>query len=219
MTARAVHGLDLIVYLDGDDDQTPEAVETKEKCTEAYLRSQFWGDDAVVFLKNRNLHKLPTDSRGSLVWLACMKCICVVVTANGEMAHVEILYPRSRKGRCSIKTSRLEGAYLEQVVGPPVLQFDQTLRPKGICPVTGNVVTPVDKNGCVKMNFDGPDIVVLESRDVPKEDKAALAEDPFGRLDRSKLPPNPGKGQAVATIYIYSPYGREQYQFVDEWRQ
>jgi hypothetical protein len=93
MTAGAVHGLDLIVYLEGHD-KTPEAVQTKEKCTEAGLRSQFGGDDATVFLRKRNLQKLPANCTGVMVWLACMKSIYVVVKSNFELAHVQTLYPR-----------------------------------------------------------------------------------------------------------------------------
>jgi hypothetical protein len=217
MTSRAVRGLDLIVYLAGHD-KIPEAVEIKERCTEADLRSKFGGDDAIVFLKNKNLQKLPTHCRGAIVWLSVLKVICVVVKANGEKAHVQLLYPNSRKDqKLTICTKRLEGAYLQQIHGPPVMRFDQEFRPKDICPDTGHVVTPVGKNGCVKMSFHGPDIVVPESLDIPEEDEAALAEDPFGKLDRSKLPPNPGKGQPVPTVYIYSPLGRKQYQSIEKY--
>jgi hypothetical protein len=218
MTDRAACGSDLIVYLEGDD-KTPEAVEVMDRCTEAGLRSKFGGADAVVFIKNKNLQELPIYLRGAILWLAVMKVISVVIKANGEHAYVEILFPASRKGeKLTIATKRLEGAYLQQILGSRVMEFDQKFRPKDINPNTGHVVTPVDKNGCVKMSFRGPDIGVLESLDVPVNDALTLAEDPFAKLDTSKLPPNPDKGKDhVPVVYIYSPCGRDQYKFVQEY--
>jgi hypothetical protein len=216
MTGRAVHGLDLIVYLEGHD-KTPEVVKTKEKCTEADLRSNYGGDDAIVFLKNKNLQRLPTDCRGAILWLSVMNVICVVIRANGKQACVEILSPISRKGEtCTIKTVRLEGAYLEQVIGPPIMKLNKRFRRKKLRK-NGHIDTPVDKNGFIRMSFRGPDIGMPDSLDVPEEAASVLAEDPFGKEHTSKLPPNPDKGQPVPTVYIYSPHGGEQYKFVEKY--
>jgi hypothetical protein len=86
---------------------------TLKICTEAGLQSELGGDDAIVFLKNKNLQRLPTDYMGVMVWLACMKSTCAVVKSNFELASVQTLYPRSRKGqKHTIKTRRLEGVFL-----------------------------------------------------------------------------------------------------------
>jgi hypothetical protein len=127
---RAVRGSDLIIFLEGPD-KTPATKEVRERKKEEDLRRDFGGDDAIVFVKNKNLQKFPPYMRGAILWTqlsSTLSIIAIVIKANGHQAFVEILFPLPRKGeKLLIETQRVEGgAYLQQLLGPPVVEFDQT---------------------------------------------------------------------------------------------
>jgi hypothetical protein len=215
---RAVRGSDLIVYLKGPA-KTPVAVDVKERQSEADLRKSFGGDDAVVFLKNKNLQDFRRHYQGALVWTWMSpeeSIIAVTIRASGEQAFVEILCPEERKGeRVLLDTENLEGAYLQQVLGPPIMEFDQKRRPKAIDAKTNLIIPLTGMNGKVKMNVEGPDVGIPTSWVIPEKVKDKLGEDPFATRNSSKLPPNPDMGKPVPVVYIYRPsLEPEKYKFV-----
>jgi hypothetical protein len=144
--------------------------------------------------------------------------IAVMIKANGTQAFVEILCPAPRKGeKLLIDTDRMEGAYLQQLLGPPIMEFDQEFRGKAIDPKTGLVIPHADVNGCMRMNVDGPDIGIPESLDIPADVDAKLEKERFVTRNKSKIPPNPDEGNPVPVVYIYRLTDPEKYKFVETY--
>lgn len=218
VVSRSVKGSDLIVYLDTKM-ETPKAVEIHARMTIEELIQQF---GQIIFIKNKNLQSFKNHLQGAIIWVSSMEIIATIVWCNGQHAYVDILYPVAKKGMNTfIDLTRKEGAYLEQLAGTVVTKLDLQFRRKNIDFVTNEIVTSVDKNGCVKMNYHGPDIAKLEClaipRDIPEEYKAILSLDPFISLNEKKLPVNQDMYKPVAVVYIFGSDDEdsELFKYVD----
>jgi hypothetical protein len=161
--------------------------------------------------------------RGAILWTQLSSTdsiIAIVIKANGHQAFADILFPLPRKGeKLLIDTQRVEGAYLQQLLGPPVVEFDETFREKKIHPITGLVVPHHDKNGCMRMSTQGPDIGIVPAScdNIPIDVMAQLGKDPFATNNNSPLPLNPDNGKPIPVLYIHRPREPENYKFVQTY--
>ena len=90
-------GEDLLVVLVGQD-KTPVAKVMKQKVTVAHLR-QDYGEDAIVFLWNKNLQSFPRRLSGGILWLNSLAVVGVVIDhQHGINAYSMILYPSTKFG-------------------------------------------------------------------------------------------------------------------------
>jgi hypothetical protein len=218
-------GEDVIVYLDAND--CPIPVVTKCKLTVAQLKAAY--GEATVYLSNKNLQTFRRRMRGAIVWLPSMGIIAAVIESNGRSAGVRTLHPRNRKDEEHVLNdiTTIEGHYLQLVTdgsGADPLPIDYTYRAREAG------VTLVDMNGCIKMNVQGPDVLVtpktppksVVSTATMSKAKASKAmkrqirelgqENPDTVLNTEPLPKRP-KLNEVGVVYVYRHCG--DYRFVE----
>jgi hypothetical protein len=106
------------------------------------------------------------------------------------------------------------GFYLEQFCGQSIVQGKYKYKEKAIDQKTGEVIPLVDREGQIKMNVKGPDIVKLEDQDIPEEIKTWLYSD---RWATRKIGPG-GKDtsssdQELDTIGVLYVYAKNPHDF------
>jgi hypothetical protein len=214
------NGTDIKVVVKGDE-QIPVEVKMKKKETEADLKAMH-GNDAIIYLGNKNLQSFPRRLRGAIIWLKSSKIVAAVVEASVSQAYVKILHPRKKQGeKIFVENLSVEGCFLQLVLGDCPLPVDYEFRGRKIDPDTGDLVTLVDRNGCIKMNVFGPDIVTLdEARRVPAKHKAKLRMNKLDRLtvlNMEKLAKRPKLEQhGVPVVYVFREVTSD-YSFVQRY--
>jgi hypothetical protein len=201
------NGKDLKVVVVGDD-HTPEAVFMEKREALDELKSMH-GDDAIIYLHNKNLQLFTKRLRGAIVWVERLRVVAAVIESPESKALVRILHPKSQKGETVVIDLRVEGCFLQLVLGHCPLPIDYEFRRREINHETGELVTLVDTNSCIKMNVYGPDIVV-QKRSVPEIMKKELKMDQLMTLTTSKLPKPPRlhvepnrNDSVVPVVYVY----------------
>jgi hypothetical protein len=197
-TKKTSAGKDEIVYLVGED-QTPTMGTMEEKLTVGQVKEKY-GEDTTVFLCNKNLHKVPKGLRGSIVWLPLLAIIATVVYSKDFQAQIIVLYPRSKKGEKKIidLTICRGGQFLDHVTGLTNLRIDTKHRS-----AKQDGVTLVDRRGQIKMNIEGPDIILPEEGMKVSEMKSLISHScvfqppPLKKCKRFKKP------CSVDVVYIY----------------
>jgi hypothetical protein len=202
-------GEDVFVKLDADENPIP--VKVKSQWTVPQLKSEF-GEHATVYLCNKNLQAFPKKLRRVIVWLPSLDIIAAVIESSGRSAHVRTLHPRARAGEENFlkDMTKLEGHWLQLVIGPDTLPIDYEYRGREAG------VTLVDRNGCIKMNIAGPDVLVMRSKSVPAAIKRKLRQDnPDTVLNNDPLPKRPRLNE-VGVVYVYRLDGDlSKYRFVE----
>jgi hypothetical protein len=95
MLGPAATGMNLIVWLDGDDEE-PTPCKMHDKLQLADLETMF--GKATVYLANKNLQKMPHRPKGAVVWLQDLNLIGLIMTSYGVHAHIKVLHPHSKFG-------------------------------------------------------------------------------------------------------------------------
>jgi hypothetical protein len=175
-----------------------------------------YGEDAIVYLCSKNLQIFPRRLRGAIIWLPSEGIIGAVIESTGKAAFVKTLHPKARKDEEIVleDMTRIEGHFLQVVLGPDTLPIDYAYRAREAG------VTLVDRNGCIKMNFNGPDVVVIpEPGSVPASVKRKLRklkqDNPDTILNTEPLRKRP-KLNEVGVVYVYRHGGDVlNYRFVE----
>ena len=168
-------GDDLLVTLVGCD-KIPVAIVMKEKLTARKLQEEY-GTDDPIYLWNKNLQRVPRRVRGGIIWLPALQVVaCVMDHRHGVKACVMVLHPRSRKDKKLVVDMRQEGCFLDVVAGPPPLALDQKFKSREVDSVSGHVLSRVDDDGCIKMDINGPDILMVDES-VPEDMKKILQKE------------------------------------------
>jgi hypothetical protein len=219
------HGEDTLVVLDYVD-QTPVKVVMREKLTVADLRAKF-GDEAIVYLVNKNMHCLPRFLMGAVIWIPSKTIVGVIIQAQGLRAVVKVFHPEKLKHvHVMIQDLRIEGFFLQLIVG--CVPFMHALRRSEVCKSSGRIATLVDQNGCIKMSVEGPDVVMSTRVNLSKEEKTFLNMSQLIRIPMNVRRPKSAIGVQTTSrrkrkggpeydtpvVYVYSENGADEYKFV-----
>jgi hypothetical protein len=180
---RNVKGFERVVILVGPE-EVPQEEKMEERWTEEYFRAKF-PDATRAFIVNKNMHKLPPNMKGGIVWLPCLGMVAVVLHACGAKGLVKQLYPRNRNKGMDVEIDmRMQsGCYLEQFQG---YQLRFKYRRKKFDGHSGSVCALLDQYGQVKMNTAGPDITFIPNALLPAElglNKEYWHDDPWTSID------------------------------------
>ena len=158
---REAHGHDVIIILEGLN-EVPRELKTDKRHRWEDLKKEF-PSSSMVFISNRNKHKVPRKNKGLVMYFATLGIIAVVLGSRGPRGVVKQLYPKESAGIIRVVDMLQHGHCLEQVIGQPVGVFDTGQRPKKICPQTSNVVPHMDCYCNIKMSVEGPDILIADN--------------------------------------------------------
>jgi hypothetical protein len=213
MQLPTTKGEDVFVRLDADENPVPVKIKS-QKWTVPQVKSLF-GEHATVYLCNKNLQTFPKKLRGSIMWLPSMKIVAAVIESSGRSAYVSTLHPTARAGEEHFldDMTTLDGHWLQLAIGPDTLPIHYEYRGREAG------VTLVDRNGCIKMNIAGPDVLVMGSKSVPaavkRKMKKLKQDNPDTVLNMEPLPKRP-KLNKVGVVYVYRPGGDvSKYRFVE----
>ena len=215
---QPVSGVDLLVYVTGPY-QYPVEATMMERLTVEELKNNF-GEDAIVFVQNKNLQDFPRKLRGSLLWVAHMKIVGKIIVSKGAGAIIVIMFPNTRKGEeVAIPDLRVSGGFLEQVLGRAVGVFDEDFRKKEVNENSHEVKTPVDINGCIKMSIYGPDICKVTREEYGSVAQKMKMIPMMSLMDQwTTLNTEPvvkvKEGKSVPVVYVYS-YDARRYTKVE----
>jgi hypothetical protein len=163
-TTRPTKGSEklLVIYRD----QTPCEIETVTRWKPHTLLEHF--QEAMVFVRNKNLHRFERGLKGAIMWVPHLKKIVVVVRACGAKGIVQQIYPSEEGDKEPLRfemSMLLDGFFLQQIHGTALVTkyySDKALEPN--LPNLASTVIPLtDNNGFVKMNVEGPDIAWVGS--------------------------------------------------------
>jgi hypothetical protein len=216
MQIPTTKGEDVMVIL--DEEENPKPVTIKSKMALSKLKAEY-GDNATIYLCNKNLQIFPRRLSGALIWLPSKEIIGAVIESRGKSAFVRILHPKDRKDQEILleDMTRIEGHFLQLVLGPDTLPIDYTYRARDAG------VTLVDRNGCIKMNFHGPDVLMIPkcgssdmSTSVPPNIKRKLKQSNHDTILNTEPLPKRPKLNEVGVVYVYR-HGRDvsKYRFVE----
>jgi ribosomal protein L25 (general stress protein Ctc) len=197
-------GTDIMIVVKGDE-QIPVEVLLKKKQTEAELKTMH-GNDAIVYLGNKNLQSLPRRLKGAIIWLKSNSIVAAVVEASDSKAYVKILHPKKDYGKTMlVENLRQEGCFLQVIYGDCPMSVDYEFRRRQYHASTGELITLVDSNGCIKMNVFGPDIATFdEACKVPAEDRVQLRTNTLAVLNTEKLAKRSYMElQAMPVVYVF----------------
>jgi hypothetical protein len=184
---RNVKGFERVVILVGLE-EVPQEEKMEERWTEEYFRQQF-PDATRGFIVNKNMHKLPPNMKGAIVWLPCLGMVAVVLHACGAKGLVKKLYPRNGNEGMDVEIDmRMQnGCYLEQFYGDELIfKYSQAFRRKQIDRHSNSVCALLDKYDQLKMNTAGPDITIIPNALLPADltlNKEYWHYDPWTSID------------------------------------
>jgi hypothetical protein len=172
--------------------------EIAARISEESMKAKFPGHR--VYLRNKNLQRIPHQGRGSIMWLPLERAVVVVISAYWGKAYVRQLFPPIKKGKYQVDLSQ-DGWYLQQQQGRPLIPFNHQVRPRQLSS-TGNVIPLLDANGNSKCNVEGPDVVIMNET-VPESVMQWLKKNPWRKLDiqtnMDTAQPIPGQ---VGVVYV-----------------
>jgi hypothetical protein len=205
--ARKVNGWEDILIIGSEDHAPIKKLKMKERWHKTKVIEEYAG--MKLFMANKNLHKLDYRMKGALVWLEGTAIIAMIIAAQGTKAYVEQIYPPPPMGKSRLQVTLAQyGFYLEQFGGQSVVHGKYEIRNKDIDAETGEVNPLLDKQGHIKMNVKGPDIVKLEDQTIPEEvmnwlylDKWATRE--IGGVGKNKTSYDQ-ELNTVGVLYIYA---------------
>jgi hypothetical protein len=169
----------------------------KKKMTVTDLQKQYKND--MVFLRNKNLQHSEKQLKGGIVWIPYLQKVVLILKARGTKAYVEVLYPKEQEPQCFVLSMLLQGFYLQQIHGRPLV--NQFFKAKNITK-RGLVVPLLDQANYLKMDTTGPDVAYVKPNiKMDKDDQKELMTDPFVILNQQKLPKYDPVGCQV--LYVY----------------
>jgi hypothetical protein len=120
---RNIYGDDTLLVI--KKNKIPFETIVKQKMTVTDLEKQYKND--MVFLRNKNLQNSQKQLKGGILWIPYLQKIVLILKARGTKAYVEVLYPKVQEPECFVLSMLLEGFYLQQIHGKPLVnQFFKT---------------------------------------------------------------------------------------------
>jgi hypothetical protein len=204
---RKVKGWEDILVIGREEHAPIEKLKMEKRWHKTILIEEYEG--MKIFMANKNLQKLDYRMKGAIVWLEGTAIIAMIIAAQGAKAYVEQLYPPPPMGKSRLQVTLAQyGFYLQQFGGQSIVHGKYKIRNKDIDAETGEVNPLLDKQGHIKMNMKGPDIVELEDQKIPEEimnwlylDKWATRE--IGEVDKNKTSYDQ-ELDTVGVLYIYA---------------
>ena len=142
------------------------------------------------------------------MWLPGMGIVGIVIAAENAKALVKIAHPKPRVGEIvPIEDLRIEGCFLQQILGRPVGCFNQAVVKKLLDDTSGEVTTLIENDFCVKICIDGPDNVFVSEAVSSMELKDWLKGNELAIRSTGSLPKRArqiqGEGETVgSTCYV-----------------
>lgn len=182
--ARRVKGKEQYIVAGGSK-ETVTVWDVDGRVTPAALLGQF-APGFRIFLRCRNLHRVPDALKGCVLYLPKERKIVKVLAASFGRAHVLQLFPPTVGPNPFFTTILQEGHLLQQQVGEPLGQFNHTamgVPHRQLIAQTGHIVAVVDSCGYSKHRIQGPDVYLIDQQlsyeHHKRSDAKNLAKDPW----------------------------------------
>jgi hypothetical protein len=204
--ARGVKGKEqyIVAFPDGKRGASVHVYDVDGRVTPQRLSDRF--PNAHVFLRCRNLNGAPARLRGCCILLPYEKKIVQVIEASWGAAYVLQLFPPTPKPKRFVTTLVQEAHLLQQQVGAPLGEFNDSQMKVCRQVQEGKVVALVDGNGFSKHNTCGPDVLTLDDTHViPDSQKGYLAKQVWVMVPPKVTVPKLLSLAEVAVVYVYAP--------------